>query len=301
MKIAVLLTCHNRRKKTGNCLKGLKIATESYNARVEEKVYIEIFLTDDGCTDGTAEAAYEVFPDKQVLHILRGDGNLYWAGGMRFCWHEAMKWHAKWDYYLLLNDDTVLKENLFEELFNAESFSVNEFGMLGLVSGITCASDDETKLTYGGDIWVNRFLATKKRLVPNGLPQSCDLTNANILLVPKSVVDKIGIFHEGFQHGIADNDYSNTARKSGIPVVLTASFCGVCDDDHLDYSSLAEKIMAMSLNERKKFFSSPLHSSKDYLLFVWRTSPFRWPLVYLGRMMNLYFPKFYYMMSIRRM
>lgn len=46
-----------------------------------------------------------------------------------------------------------------------------------------------------------------------------DLTNANILLVPKVVVDKIGIFYEGYKHGRANNDYSLLARRKGIPVL----------------------------------------------------------------------------------
>jgi hypothetical protein len=169
-----------------------------------------------------------------------------------------------------------------------------------MVSGITCATDDSTKLTYGGDVWSNRLLGTTRRLKPNGEPQMCDFTNANILLVPTKVVDKIGIFFDGFHHGKADYDYSNTARQAGIPVVLTANFCGRCDWDHIDERGVARKVSAMSLKERKEYFSSPIHSIKDYLLLVKRTTPMRYPMALFGRMLNLYFPKFYYRLSLKR-
>lgn len=294
--ISVLLTCHNRRVKTEACLKSLKNALEAYNIG-EDKVRIEIFLTDDACTDGTSEAARAVFPDTEVLHILLGDGNLYWAGGMRFCWREAMKRHKEWDYYLLLNDDTELMPNVFSELFRAEHYAVENRGKEGIVSGITCDPNNPDKLTYGGCVWSNRFLATYKWLTPNKEPQFCHLTNANILLVPASVVDQIGIFHDAYQHGVADYDYSNMAFRAGLPVVLTADFCGRCEHDHNDYWEEARKVMAMSFKQRKAYFNHPIHSSNDHLRFVRRTSPLRFPIVWFGRMLNLYCPSVYYRIS----
>ena len=300
MKIAVLLTCFNRKQKTVSCLDGLFSAQHAFNARTKDQMELEVFLTDDGCTDGTADALKSQFSD-HTIHILQGTGSMYWAGGMRFCWREAMKRHSEWDYYLLINDDTEMIKNLFEELFEAEKYAVEHYGQEGIISGITCAKDDSSKLTYGGDVWVNRFLGTTRRLTPNGEPQMCDFTNANILLVPSKVVDKIGIFIDEFHHGKADYDYSNYARKNGIPVLLTANFCGRCDFDHPNYKEIANKVSAMSLKERKAYFNSPIHSIADYLLLVKRTSPLRYPIVWFSRRLNLYFPQFYYKISGSRL
>ena len=57
MNIAVLLTCHNRKAKTVKCMQSLYDALTHYN-RLHEKDFIdvEVYLTDDGCTDGTVEA-----------------------------------------------------------------------------------------------------------------------------------------------------------------------------------------------------------------------------------------------------
>lgn len=292
-KMAVLLTCHNRRDKTAACVKSLIIAIDNYNSQHADKVSVEVFLTDDGCTDGTVEAVRNIIVEES-LHIIVGNGNLFWAGGMRACWKEAKKRHSEWDYYLLLNDDVVLLDYLFDELFEAEKFAKEHSGKEGLVSGITCDKDDPNKLTYGGNVWRNRFWGTTRPLYPNGEPQFCDKTNANILLVPQNVVDSIGIFYDGYRHGAADYDYSMMARRKGFPIVLTKSFCGKCEYDHVDHTAIFAKLSKMSLKERKDYFQHPLHSNKDYLLFMRRNVPFRYPLVWVGRMLNLYCPKFYY-------
>ena len=297
MKISVLLTCHNRQDKTESCLRSLIRAVDLHNNNHVERILLEVFLTDDGCTDGTVDVVQKIFPVNQHLHILQGNGNLFWAGGMRFCWREAIKCHDEWDYFLLLNDDTEVMENVFEELIKSQEYSLNQFGKKGLISGIICSKDKSMTITYGGSIWKNRFLATRSLLKPSGHPQPCDLTNANILFVHNDVVNKLGIFYEGYRHGLADYDYSINAQRKGFPVVLTANICGRCDRDHLDVKERAKKVISLSLEQRKQYFQNPLHSSDDYLLFIRRVSPFRYPFVWLVRALNLYFPKFYYRMS----
>lgn len=294
LNIAVLVTCHNRKDKTLSCFNTLFVALDHYNHGLndDEKVNIVTYLTDDGCTDGTVDAVRELFKDKE-LNIIEGDGNLFWNGGMRVAWNEALKRHNEWDFYLLLNDDTDIMENAIDELLKTHEYCIANYGRDGIYSGITCSKTDDS-VSYGGTIFTNRFLAKTRQLGPTGEPQLCDLTNANILLVSKDVVDKIGIFWEGYKHGIADSDYAMKARKNGIPVLLTSCFVGRCNYDHDHDKEESDKVMAMSLKERKKYFSKPTRSNRDYVKFVWRHETVRLPMVLLGRFLNVYFPKFYY-------
>lgn len=299
MNIAVLLTCHNRRAKTESCLKSLKNALQTYNAQKQEPVDIEIFLTDDGCTDGTTEAARAIFPNG-FLHVIQGDGNLYWARGMRKAWEEAMKYSDKWQFYLLLNDDVILMENVFDELFMANDYAVERFGLQGLYSGHCCDSLDHNKRTFGGHVWKNRFKGLTKVMLPTGKPEMCDITNANILMVSPNVVRKIGIFNKGFHHGGADYTYSIHARDKGFPVLLTANFCGICEFDHPSSVSEETKVINMSLKERRKYFKHPLHCAKDRLLAARIETPIRYPFVLVGIITNIYFPKLYYSLINRK-
>lgn len=299
MRIAILITCHNRREKTKKCLLGIKDAINTYNKGKKDIISFEVFLTDDGCTDGTAKEALAIFPDGNILHILKGSGNLYWAGGMRFAWKEALKQHNEWDFYLLLNDDTDIFEDCFRTLMNTHNYCLFKFKQPGIYSGITCSKSDKNVTTYGGRIIKNPFLGTWTRAGVSSTPTLVHQTNANILLVHKSVVDKIGIFYEGYRHGNADFDYSMKARRDGIPVLLTKSHCGVCENDHILGDDLKTKILSMNQKERSEYFANPLHSSIDYLTFIRRNIPIKYPFTWIFRKLQEYYPNIYYIINKR--
>lgn len=297
INIAVLITCFNRKIKTCSCLDKLYVAINRYNSINTDKVLsVEVFLVNDGCTDGTVEAVQTEFLDK-TIHIIQGNGTLFWAGGMRLAWSEAYKNHEKWDFYLLLNDDTDVFPDAFIQLMNTHEYSIKQYGKSGIYSGATCAKDNNEVYTYGGSVWINRLKGLSKYVIPNGIPQMCDLTNANILLVSSNIIKQIGMFSKDYQHGMADYDYAVRARKHDIPVLLTSFYSGACDNDHIESKILAQRICAMTLEERKRYFKHPIHSNRDYLRFIRNISPIRLPLVWIGRMLNLYLPQFYYWLS----
>src|SRR4028118_1511310 len=95
--IAVLMTCHNRKLKTLLTLESL------FRQTLTSEIALSVYLVDDGSTDGTSEEVQQKYPQ---VKLFSGDGNLFWNGGMRIAFSEAMKDEP--DYYLWLNDDTVL-------------------------------------------------------------------------------------------------------------------------------------------------------------------------------------------------
>ncbi|MBO7141014.1 MAG: glycosyltransferase family 2 protein [Prevotella sp.] len=306
------MTCHNRREKTLRCIKSLLVAM---NENTPLPLTLHVYLTDDGCTDGTADAVTSLIGDlksvkgdlKSVkgdlqspsLNILHGDGNLYWAGGMRLAWQEAMK-EGPWDYYLLLNDDTVLNSDAFVTLFAAEDYCREHFGREGIVSGMVCDPSDPTHITYGGEVFVNRFTSRRRKLVPCDKPQLCDWTHANTLLVPQQVVEEHGILYKGYRHGQADLDYGYRARRKGIPVVVTPSVCGTCPFDHPDIKGIEEQLCNMTLSKRREYLNHPLHSDADYLTMIRRCMPLKYPMTWVFRKMNLYAPHLYYWLNKKR-
>ena len=125
--IAVLLTCHNRKTKTIACLSSF------FKATIPTEYELDIFLMDDGSADGTGEAVIELFPQ---VKVLKGDGNLFWAGGMRLAWKTAMS-EKLYDAYLLINDDVVLDPDFFMYLLETEAYSLAQTGKKGIYSGAT--------------------------------------------------------------------------------------------------------------------------------------------------------------------
>lgn len=297
INIATILTCFNRKDKTLSCLRHLYDATDYYNLKNENKINVSVYITDDGCTDGTSEAVKETFNGKDI-HINRSQGNLFWARGMNFSWKIAAA-DNDWDYYLLLNDDTDMTIDCFVDLFSTQSFSVKKYAKEALVSGIIASKENHEEITYGGEILLTRFTAKTKRLNPIGQPQECDWANANILLIPRSLFKEVGFFYP-YLHSCADYDYSNMASKAGFPVFVTSNVCGYCDFDHWTKADDRDKITKMTLKERKAYFKHPLHSNSDHLTMVRRIIPWRYPLVWFFRYMNVYTPKLYYKITYSR-
>ncbi|MCR5130479.1 MAG: glycosyltransferase family 2 protein [Prevotella sp.] len=295
MKIAAILTVFNRKEKTLHCLQCLYAALASYQSSEQAKgaISLSVFLTDDGCTDGTSEALRETFPEEDI-RILQGDGNLFWAGGMRLAWQAAIDEGTDWDYFLLLNNDTYVYANLFDELLKADDYGKQLKGVGGLSSGITCEVGDKDNITYGGFNFVNKTKGRHVTVKPTGTPQEVDLVSGNILLVNKKVVETIGIFYKGFRHDLADHDYNMTANRHNFPVMVTANVCGECEFDHASNENEIQQLKKMTLAERKKYLSSPTHSDHDYLLLVRRNLPLRYPMTLLLRTIRLYCPSFYH-------
>lgn len=294
IKIAVIISCFNRCAKTVKSLESLYRAEECFNKESPDNISSYLFLTDDGSTDGTAATIKNLFSDSHFITIIQGNGQLYWAGGMRCAWNRALNSGISFDFYLLMNDDTILYPNAFHLLLELDEYAQTRLKRPGLYSGICRSSTNSLETTYGGDIWINSLFASRRRLPPIGVPQNADMVNANILLIANCVVEVLGVFYDGYHHGHADYDYSIKAKRYGFPVLLTSEFCGICDNDHLIQSDLEEKICSMTLKERIQYYKNPLHSNADYLLFIKRNAPSRLLFVLLGRFLNVFFPRLYY-------
>lgn len=238
MRFAVLITCFNRVEKTLNCLRHL------YAARLMYDCKFDVWLNDDGCTDGTSE---KVSKDFSAVNIIKGSGHDYWCGGMRRAWKAASECFD-YDGYLWLNDDTVLRDDAFEIILTQRCKE-------DILVGAVC--DGNGKATYGGE-------TEKGFVVPDGTWQKLRQMNGNIVWVPKAVFKKLGNFDIHWTHAYGDGDYSRTASEKGIGVYLTPAFVGTCDkNEHVvDWRN-----PSMPLIKRLKSLYSPLGYAEPAKMF----------------------------------
>lgn len=270
MRIAALLATRNRKQKTIACLQSLKSQTLSGD------VQIDIYITDDASTDGTADEVLNLFPS---AHIYHGNGNLFWAGGMRNSWGQAIKDSP--DYYLLLNDDTLLTDNAVSLLLN----NPDPLSAVCIGSTIDPRSGERS---YGGRKLTAKH-SWKDDLVifseTDYLP--CDVANANIMLVPAQVVKKIGILSASYTHGLADYDYALMANKAGFTVFVAPGYLGTCINDH----GKSWKTTNTSLRERIAYLKSPKGLAyKEYMTFIKRHFPLSYPSALVKVWMKTFFP-----------
>lgn len=201
-RVAVLLTCHNRRALTLAALDAVDAAARAAG------VALSIHLVDDGSTDGTADAVRGRFPDAR---IIIGDGNLYWNQGMRRAWTDAIAVNP--DYFLWLNDDLAIWPDSLSRLLAAQRGAEGEHDGKVITVGMT-ADPDTGAITYGG----YRIKAGLSRLrlerADPGDP-GCDTMNGNCVLVPFRAVAEIGIHSPHYTHSFGDVDYGHRARRAG--------------------------------------------------------------------------------------
>ncbi len=207
--IAVLLTVFNRREKTLQCLERLyrQVPLEGYE--------VDVYLTDDGCTDGTPEAVAAQYPKVRVIH---GGGDLYWNRGMWTAWDTAAR-ARDYDYYLWLNDDTFVRDRMLQVLTAAATATHDEAIIVGATEDIA-----HQAITYGG--------RRKGKGIPrpDGTLTEVDYFNGNIVLIPQSVYRVLGNLDHYFTHSKGDFDYGMRARKAGIRMLQAGEVLGECDE-----------------------------------------------------------------------
>lgn len=204
-RIAVLITCHNRKNKTLNCLERLH----------NQDVPLDYYVTDDGCLDGTAEAIVQSYPD---VHIIQGDGNLFWNRGMRLAWIEAAK--CDYDFYLWMNDDTYVFEESVRMMLD-ESSKLQDKAIL---VGASCSPDNMQVTTFGADF-------RNRARFPNGKIQEIDAFGGNFVLIPRYVYERVGILDNHYSHALGDIDYARMAVSKGIKIYLAPKHTGICEYD----------------------------------------------------------------------
>ena len=204
------MTCHNRRDITIASLEALA-------SQPRADTQLLLYLTDDGSTDGTADAVNEIWPGAR---IIQGTGDLYWASGMSLAERSAVRDQP--DFLLWLNDDTLLDDGALVSLLSTSSTHPD-----AIVVG--AATDPDTgECTYGGRIRVDRHPQRFRPLRIADHAQWADTFNGNVVLIPWSVRERVGPIDGLFPHAYADDDYGLRATALGVPIVQASGSVALC-------------------------------------------------------------------------
>lgn len=211
------MTCHDRRDLTLACLESLRDQS-FFQPR-------DLYLVDDGSTDGTGDAVRAAMPGAQVI---AGDGSLFWNGGMRKAWTAAKRDETDYDFYLWLNDDVLLAPDALAMLV-ADADATVPRGRAVIVSGACHEPGNPNEITYGAQRRPDKKRQFRLELVePGGTPREAVSVSGNVVLVSRAAERRLGNLTPKLTHIYGDLDYGFRAVDAGVPVVLASRVAGSC-------------------------------------------------------------------------
>lgn len=220
-------------------------------------------LIDDGSTDGTADM---VSSEIRNSSVIRGDGNMWWAGSLQegFDWLVARNVPDD-DIVLIINDDSVIEPDFLSLGVDI----LTESGDVLLLPQAFCR--ESGKLIDCG-------ITVDWRRLKFGPPASSDRINClstRGLFLRMGTFRKIGGFHPRLlPHYLSDYEFTIRAHRKGCRLVCDPRLKLWMDEGTTGYHSInGEPFHEFA----RKFFSKKCAMNPVYwVTFVALACPWRW-------------------------
>lgn len=232
-KIAVVLTCYNRKEKTVNAIKKV-------NSSKKDVFFV---IVDDASTDGTVEAINQLEDVKKK--IIVGEGQLFYSRGMKRGMEFLLNSKMKFDYILIINDDVDFYDNFLENMCNFSKKNNNS-----VVIGATQGSKGE--LSYGGIKYSKKFLSVVYETIGPHYNQECDTFNANCVLIPYNYFQHCGSMDRHYIHSFGDFDYGFMLKRAGYKMLVYNEYIGICNRNSKENTWLDNKLCFWERMKKKE-------------------------------------------------
>ena len=205
----IVLPVHNRAPVTSRFLSDLDKQTHSD---------YQLVLVDDGCTDRTVDIARETLP--QLLHVLTGDGQLWWAGALQMAYAYLLaKGLSNDDAVLLINDDVRIAADFLS--CGLAALRAHPGSCIQAV-GVDPANG---QLDHGAMADTRRlsFRAARQGEAPN-----C-LSTRGLLMSGKTFAASGGFRPRWLPHYLSDYEFTIRLARQGTRLLTDPSFTLVAD------------------------------------------------------------------------
>jgi len=271
VRVAAVMAAYNRKDLTLACLRSLRAQAAEPEVRAGG-VTLDVFVLDDASSDGTSAAIAAEFPE---VTVLAGSGSLYWNGGMRAAFGAAIE--RDYDYYLWMNDDTVLDGGALALLLATERELRGVDRRPAIVAGST-RHPDTGALTYGGAVRRQRWRPLHWELVPPAsMPLQVETMNGNAVLIPREVALRVGNLDAAYVQQMGDYDYGLRARAAGCTVWIAPGTIGTCAS-HPERRTDQQPLFA----ELRRLWSTKELALRPRAVFARRWGGALWPLYWLS-------------------
>jgi GT2 family glycosyltransferase len=273
------------------CVKNKKGVTLECIKCFQEQTYknIEIWVVDDGSSDGLKEVLRKEYPE---VHVVVGDGNLWFGGAMRKGLEEIKKVSRDDEYLLTLNNDIKVGKDFVSILINA--CDIDDKYVIGSIA----KSLKTGKILYTVHKRVKGYITPRVQDIRDDISFDTDCLNTRGTLMKISAVSKIGNFSKLFPHYGSDFDFFYRIKKAGFKLgVCSKAFVFSLDDD-MSLSQVIRAKKKWSIKDWYMLYFSRRSSSNLYskTLLILLYTPFPQKIITLG--INFFAPLYYFVNKV---
>lgn len=183
---------------------------------------VNTLIIDDGSVDGSDRFIQQKYPN---VKLLKGDGNLWWTGAIKWAVEEVLKVSQKGDFILTINNDCIFSKNYIRTLLQSS------IKFKRAIMGSLAVDKNDRNRIYDAGMKIDWEKGKFILLSPNYLSELPEdklyQEDINILstkgtLYPIEVFNKIGNFdQEHFPHYLSDYEFAYRAKENGFKLVLS--------------------------------------------------------------------------------
>lgn len=228
---------------------------------------LRIVVVDDGSTDGTGE----FLKGQADVTTLKGDGSLWWGGGIDRGLQHILREAGPQDWLLFVNNDTELRPEFVQQLLDA----ARRFAPAAVGSVIRDLAPPHRLLSIGPqiDVW---GLRVRDALDSEGAAVSADdevtvvdaLSGRGVLYSLGALRAVGGMRPRWLPHYLADYELSIRVRKAGYKLCVSHMAAVYSHDQY------GSQDRAVSLKERLLSVRSPTYLPA-MICFWWEASNWR--------------------------
>lgn len=176
----------------------------------------ELFVIDNNSEDGTKDLLANYHPTNLLLtkfEVIYNPRNV----GLSQAANKGMK-RVSGEYVLLLNPDTQFLEPSFSKMISIAR-AIPKLGMLGFKI-ISPNGKIQWSISRLPGVWrqVESRLGLWKPHFDYNKFQETEQINASVALMPKKVLDEVGLWDDGFFIWFEENDFCFRARQAGYKI-----------------------------------------------------------------------------------
>lgn len=208
-RICIIILTHNNVVDTVECLNSVNY--------LEGALY-SVLIVDNASTDNTVEIIKSKFSNVNLLQL---DRNFGFSAGV----NEGIRWgyERNFDYFLILNNDTVIEKGMLSALLEVASTKGDRAMVMPRIFFYTANKDTNRSNVWSDGGYFRKIppsikLKDTRNSINFDIPRNIEYAPFCGILIPKKVINSVGLLDTSFFFFYEDWDYCKRVREKGLSI-----------------------------------------------------------------------------------